>query len=246
MLRALLLLLLIASASPATAATDRQVRTFSWTAARALALDVGSGRIRVEGSTRPDVELVISRTAPTTEALALLPIEVEETAERVGVRVRQVDGGTDPAITADVIARVPVAARLEMVRLDEGPITIERFQGWMTAEARRGALQATDVTGTLRLETGIGNLTLTNARLDPNGLLRLRAFNGDVTLDMPATPPNARVMALALNGRITSDIPLTTKDTWGPRWSEATLGTGEPVISIDVVTGTVRIRTRKR
>ncbi|MCC7125939.1 MAG: hypothetical protein IT178_13895, partial [Acidobacteria bacterium] len=202
--RALLLLLLMACASPAAAATDRQVRTFAWSASRALAIEVGGGRIRVEGSTRTDIELVISRTAPTTDALALLPIDVEETPERVGVRVRQVDGGTDAAITADVVVRVPMTARVEMLRLDEGPITIERFQGWLTAEAKRGALQATDVTGTLRLETGIGNLTLTNARLDPKGLLRLRAFNGDVTLDMPAAPPNARVMALALNGRITS------------------------------------------
>jgi hypothetical protein len=37
---------------------------------------------------------------------------------------------------------------------------------------------------------------------------------------------------------------MTTRDTWGPRWSEATLGKGEPVISIDVVTGKVEIRTR--
>jgi len=74
--------------------------------------------------------------------------------------------------------------------------------------------------------------------------LRLRAFNGDVRLQMPAAPTDARVMALALNGSIQSDIPMTTRDTWGPRWSEATLGKGEPVISIDVVTGKVEIRTR--
>jgi hypothetical protein len=51
-------------------------------------------------------------------------------------------------------------------------------------------------------------------------------------------------MALALNGTINSDIPLTMKDTWGPRWGEATLGKGEPVVSIDVITGRIEIRTR--
>ena len=50
-------------------------------------------------------------------------------------------------------------------------------------------------------------------------------------------------MALALNGTIRSDIPLTTKDTWGPRWSEATLGKGEPVISLDVVNGQIEIKS---
>ena len=50
-------------------------------------------------------------------------------------------------------------------------------------------------------------------------------------------------MALALNGRITSTIALTMTDGWGPRWGEATLGSGEPVISLDVVTGTIEIRS---
>jgi hypothetical protein len=49
-------------------------------------------------------------------------------------------------------------------------------------------------------------------------------------------------MALALNGHIKSDIPLKTRDTWGPRWSETTLGKGEPVISLDVVTGAIEIK----
>ena len=52
---------------------------------------------------------------------------------------------------------------------------------------------------------------------------------------------DARVLALALNGTIKSSIPLTVKDKWGPRWGEATLGAGEPVISIDVITGAIVI-----
>ena len=83
----------------------------------------------------------------------------------------------------------------------------------------------------LRLETGIGSIVLTNARLSPIGLLRLRAFNGDVRVTLAERPADARILALALNGHIRSDIPLTMKDTWGPRWGEATLGKGEPVMS---------------
>jgi hypothetical protein len=61
---------------------------------------------------------------------------------------------------------------------------------------------------------------------------------------MAGPPADARVLALALNGTIQSDLAMNTRDTWGPRWSEATLGKGEPVISIDVVTGKVEIKTR--
>jgi DUF4097 and DUF4098 domain-containing protein YvlB len=79
-------------------------------------------------------------------------------------------------------------------------------------------------------------------RLVPDGLLRLRTFNGDVRLTLAERPTDARVLALALNGSIESNLTLTMKDTWGPRWGEATLGKGEPVISIDVITGTIDIK----
>ncbi len=72
----------------------------------------------------------------------------------------------------------------------------------------------------------------------------MRAFNGDVLLTLAARPTDARILALALNGTIASDIPLNRKESWGPRWSEATLGKGEPVISIDVVTGKIEIRSK--
>ncbi len=72
--------------------------------------------------------------------------------------------------------------------------------------------------------------------------MRLRAFNGDVRLIRAGRPRDARVMALALNGTIRSDVLLTRKDTWGPRWGETTLGTREPVISIDVITGAIQIK----
>jgi hypothetical protein len=78
--------------------------------------------------------------------------------------------------------------------------------------------------------------------LSADGLLRLRAFNGDVRLTLVEKPSDARILALALNGTISSQIPLRMKDTWGPRWGEATLGKGEPVISIDVITGKIDIR----
>jgi len=241
---AVLFLVCAALAAPALAATDRQTRVFTWSASRGLTLDITIGQVRIEGSARPDVELAVQRTAPTVEGLGQLAIDVQETPERVAVKLLQPEAGTDPAYRTDVVLRVPADARLESVRVMEGKIVVERFRGGLTADIRRGPIEATDVSGTLRLEAGIGSVLLKNARLDPKGLLRLRAFNGNVRLQMPGPPADARVMALALNGTIQSDIPLTTRDSWGPRWSEATLGAGEPVISIDVVTGKVEIRTK--
>lgn len=239
-----LLLICLLTALPASAATDRQTHRFDLPATRALALDITIGRVRIEGTDRADAEVLIERTAPTTEAMARIPVVIKESPERVTITIVQLEDGTDAAYTSDVVIRVPSRATLDGVNIMEGRLDIQRFHGTLTADIRRGPIEGSDVSGTLRLETGIGSVVLENARLVPDGLLRLRAFNGDVRLRMPAPPTDARVLALALNGTIQSDIPMTTKDTWGPRWSEATLGKGEPVISIDVVTGKIVIRTR--
>jgi hypothetical protein len=230
--------------SPAVfASTDHQVRTFPLSADRALLIEVTVGTIRIEGSDRTDAEVAIDREAPTTEALERIPVTIDETPSRVSVRVIQAGGSTDPALRADIVVRVPRAAVIERAQVMEGRVTIAGFSGRLTADVRRGPIEGADVSGTLRLETGIGSVVLTKARLSPGGLLRLRAFNGDVRLTLAERPVDARILALALNGHIKSEIPLTLRNSWGPRWGEATLGKGEPLISIDVVTGTVDLRS---
>ena len=237
------LTLLISLVTIAAAATDRQTRTFPLPAVRALAIDITVGSIRLEGWDRPDAEIEIERRAPSTEALARLPIVIDESPSRVQLRVVQAGGATDAALRADLVIRVPRDALVQAVQVVEGKLTINAFRGTLTADVRRGPIEGVDLSGTLRLETGIGSIVLASARLSPNGLLRLRAFNGDVRLTLAERPADARVLALALNGQIRSEIPLTMKETWGPRWGEATLGNGEPVISLDVVTGTIEIKS---
>ena len=237
--------LLISLVTLAATATDRHSRTIPLPAGRTLAIDITVGNVRLEGSDRPDVEIEIERRAPSTEDLSRVPIAIDESPTRVLVRVVQAAGATDPAVRADVVVRVPRDAVVERVQILEGRLIVNGFRGTLSADVRRGPIDATDVSGSLRLETGIGSIAMTNARLSPNGVLRLRAFNGDVRLALAERPVDVRILALALNGRVQSDIPLTMKDTWGPRWGEVTLGKGEPVISIDVVTGTIEIRTAR-
>ncbi|MFA5908433.1 MAG: hypothetical protein WC815_06640 [Vicinamibacterales bacterium] len=223
--------------------TDRQTRTVPLPEGRAIAIEATVGSVRIDGWDKPEAEITIERRVPTPAHQARLPIEIDDGPSRLVIRAVQADGGTDPSLRVDIVLRVPRAALIDMVRVMEGRIAINSFRGSLTADLRRGPIDATDVSGTLRLDTGIGPITITAARLLPGGLLRARAFNGAVRLRLSERPADARIMALALNGTITSAIPLTMKDTWGPRWGEATLGKGEPVISLDVVTGTIDIRS---
>ena len=225
-------------------ATDRRSYTVALPADRALAVHLTIGHLRIVGEQRADATIEVVRTAPSDAALARIPVVLDESATEVRVRGLQADGGTDPDLRTDITMRVPHGATLADLRVMEGRLTLSALSGTVTADLRRGPIDATNLSGVIRLETGIGNVTVSAARLTANGLLRLRAFNGDVHLTLAERPTDARVMALALNGTIRSDIPLTSKDRWGPRWGEATLGKGEPVISIDVVTGRIELRTK--
>lgn len=225
-------------------ATDRHHRVVALPPGKTVSVDITVGSVRIDGWDKADVELNIERHAPSAAEFQRLPITIDDAPERLVIRAVQTEGNTDPAYRADVVLRVPRAAVLDRVQVLEGKVTIQGFAGLLGADVRRGPIEGRDVSGTLRLETGIGSVILNGARLSAGGLLRLRAFNGDVRLTLAERPADARILALALNGGITSDIPLTMKDTWGPRWGEATLGKGEPVISLDVVTGAIEIRSR--
>ena len=223
-------------------AVDKLSRVVTLPPGKSLAIEVTIGSVRIDGWDRPDAEIAIERHVPSPAQLERLPIVIDDTASRVSVRAVQAEGATDPAFAADVVVRVPYAATIDRVQVMEGRIAINRFAGTLNADIRRGPIEGKDLSGRLRLECGIGSVVLTGTRLSANGLLRLRAFNGDVRLTLAERPIDARIMALALNGSIASEIPLTMKDTWGPRWGETTIGKGAPVISLDVVTGTVELR----
>ena len=223
--------------------SDQHSRVVTLPAGKTLSIEVTIGNVRIEGSDRTDAEITIERHAPDAAQLARLPVVIDDTPARAVVRVTQLDGGTDPALRTDVTVRVPRAAAIDRVQVLEGRISVNRLGGTLNADIRRGSIDGKDLSGTLRLESGIGSVVLTGTRLSADGLLRLRAFNGDVRLTLAERPPDARIMVLALNGTIKSDIPLTLRQTWGPRWGETTIGKGEPVISLDVVTGTVEIRS---
>jgi DUF4097 and DUF4098 domain-containing protein YvlB len=226
-----------------TLGADSQTRVVPLPAGKSLAIEITVGTVRIEGWDKAEAEIVIERHAPSTAQLDALPIVFEDSPSRISVRVTQADGATDPVFRSDITVRVPRTAMLDRVQVLEGRILVNRFSGALTADIRRGPIEGKELSGTLRLESGIGSVVVTGVRLSPDGLLRLRAFNGDVRLTLAERPADARIMALALNGSITSQIPLVMKDTWGPRWGETTLGKGEPVISLDVITGTIAIRS---
>jgi DUF4097 and DUF4098 domain-containing protein YvlB len=237
------LLLLLASAQPARAdVSDKITRTVAIAPGTAISLRVTVGDVVVRGWDRDDVGVEIARRAPDRTQLARVSADIQQSGGELVVRALQADEGRDARLRADVVLRIPAAAQLREVAVFEGGVDLEDLRGASSVRVERGDIVARRLSGTIRLETSIGSIRLDDAALSADGLMRLRTFNGDVSLHLARLPTDARILALSMGGTITSDIPLNVKDRWGPRFGEATLGKGEPVISIDVVNGNVSLR----
>lgn len=236
---------LAASSPPQTAdSSSRVARTVPWRPDLPIFVQATVGEISISGSDRPDLDIEVRRAGRHATDTAL-PLVVEARPDAVRVSAIQPDQATDPAIRSVVTILAPAAARFESVDLVEGELSLSNLRGAVSARVSRGDVTASRLTGRVRIETGIGDIDLDRAELVPDGLIRLRAFNGHVTLRFARRPADARILALVLNGDIESDIPLRRTDRFGPRFAEATLGSGAPVVSLNVVTGTITITAPK-
>lgn len=196
--------------------------TFPVTPQTTLVVELRDGEVRVTGSTRTDVEVNAERATAAAEA------------ERIVIR-------SEPGSRARVDLKVPAGIAIDSIRIVDGQLTLEGLSGRVAADVRQGDIRAAGIAGIVRLETGFGDVIVERATLTGGGLLRLRAFNGSVRLALADQPVNARILALTFNGKIESNLPLARRESFGPKFAEATFGTGEPVISIDSVTGNITI-----
>jgi hypothetical protein len=224
-------------------ATDRLSRTVALAAPTTpIRLDATIGDVTITGSDRPDVAIQVIRRAPASRDLDRFPVAIDEGADGLHINVVQADDGRDAGLRSEIVIAVPSMARLESVRVFEGRVKLVNLHGACDVDIRRGPIEASNVSGRVRLESGIGSVDVKGAQLTPGGMMRVRVFNGPLTVRFPATPANGRILAVTFNGRITSDIPLKMKDKFGPRFGETTLGTADPVMSLDVVKGDIAIK----
>ena len=223
---------IVALASSVFAATLS--RTITLASGTIISIDSTVGDVDIRGWDKP--EMTVDIDTPSG-----LEPRVDEGPGAIRISAVQPEGAMNRAVRTKIVVRAPAAATFDAVRLLDGRLTIEGLSGAITADVRQGGIRASRVRGRARLETGFGDVAVDAATLDEGGLLRLRAFNGNVRLTFARTPADARILALTFNGTIQSEIPLARREAFGPRFGEATLGNGEPVVSIDVITGDIVI-----
>jgi hypothetical protein len=243
-LAALLLFTSIVTVSGET--MDRVTRVIPLAEGAAIRLDATIADVTITGSNRPDVLVEIVRRAPTSADLAKYPVRIEQKPDALHIAAVQADDGRDARLKTEIAVAAPATAVFQAVRVFEGRIRLTNLRTSCDVDLRRGAIDASALAGRIRLESGIGSVDVKDSELTPGGMMRLRVFNGPLRVRFPRAPANARILAVTFHGTITSDIPLTKKDQFGPRFGEATIGAGDPVMSMDVVKGDIAIEVESR
>ena len=203
--------------------------TFPATARTTVTIEVGAGDVRIVGSSRTDIAVELEHATAALDG------------DRIVIRTEDAGGAPRREARARVDMKVPARSVFDLVRIVDGELRLEGLRGRIAADVRQGNIRGSGVSGVVRLETGFGDVTLERAHIAEGGLLRLRAFNGSVRLGLDAQPANARILALTFNGRIESNVPLKRSESFGPKFAEGSFGSGEPVISLDSVTGNITI-----
>jgi hypothetical protein len=240
-------LLLCASIAVVTAeTTDRVTRVMPLAAGMPIRVDATIADVTMTGSNRPDVLVDIVRRAPVSADLAKYPVSIEQQSDALHIAAVQAGDGRDANLRTEITIAAPANAVFQSVRVFEGRIRLTNLRASCDVDLRRGPIEASALAGRIRLESGIGSIDVKDSELTPGGMMRLRVFNGPLQVRFARMPASARILAVTFHGTITSDIPLTKRDTFGPRFGETTIGSGDPVMSMDVVKGDIVIRVSQR
>ena len=237
-------LLLVSADAVQPAPAGRTARTLRIAPNLPISIRATVGDVTVTGWDRPDVDIEIVRNKAALDAASGVSAAIESDA--AGLRITAVQNGEqkDAQRRGSITVHAPAASPIASVDLFEGAMTLRNLRGGVRATLDHGSIAAASLGGAIRLTTTIGDVHLERAELADEGMIHLRAFNGNVTLTFATPPLNARILALSLGGAIQSDIPLRLKTQFGPRFGEATLGRGAPVVTLDVVSGNIRIGGR--
>ena len=230
-------------------AADRVTRVVPLASGKPIRIEATVADVTIVGSNRPDVLVEVVRRAPASSDLARYPVVIDDTGEALRITVLQTPVGGEPGrdanLKTEIAIAAPATAVFQAVRVFEGRIRLTNLKTAVDVDLRRGPVEAAGLAGRIRLESGIGSIDVKDSALTPGGMMRLRVFNGPLRVRFARAPSSARILAVTFNGTITSDIPLTKKDRFGPRFGETTIGDGDPVMSMDVVTGDIAITVAK-
>src|SRR5262249_55192619 len=148
-----------------------------------------NGAVHISAWDRDEVKLDAIKRADDQEALKDAEIEVTNRADSISIRTKyrgeEGDHGHGPAAEVEYTLTVPANARLDEIKLINGPLDISGITGEVRASCINGKLVAHGLSAKVKLSTVNGALEASFKRLEGNSI-ELSSVNGPLRVTLPS------------------------------------------------------------
>ena len=242
----------------ADAAEVRRVteRVFPFVPGGQVSIDNKNGRLTVEGWSRPEVRVQITRSAragddaKAEELLKQLKADVEVRRGRIEI-VSQFPKRNESIGLWDILGRKVASLQIHYyVQVPrETDLNLETSNGEVRVRGVRGSLQATTTNGDVHVAQAEGRLKLatTNGEIqlsDVSGTASARTTNGSVVAELRTVAPGGEVELSTTNGNVEVFLPFDIKATLDAQTTNGRVSVAFPVtmegaMSSKLVRGTI-------
>ena len=206
----------------------QDVRTFKVTGTPDLVLGTFDGAIEIHSWDRNEVEVEVEKRAMDQSLIDQMKVEVEQTGDRIVVRVagparrdsRSITVGVHISPTARLRVAVPRATNIE-AKSGDGAIRVEALDGKIVLNTVDGSVTALRVTGDIRIRTGDGSIKMD----DVSGKLDIETDDGAITIDAAPTMLHVKTGDGSIRATIDQDSAMAAD------W-DLTSGDGNVVVTL--------------
>jgi DUF4097 and DUF4098 domain-containing protein YvlB len=212
-------------------------------------LDNINGAVHISAWDKDEVKVDAVKYANTKERMDDAEIEVESGSSYVSIRTRYRDhdhtwdndnGWNNPA-SVEYTITVPRNARLDEIKLINGPLDIHGVAGEVRASCINGHMTAQGLQGRVKLEAVNSRMEVQFDRLS-NSPVELSSVNGGIELTLPSDA-KAQLEASTVSGSIEDEFGLHVNNhRWVGHDLRGELGSGGPRIQLSNVNGRIEIR----
>jgi len=244
---ALLLAAAQAHASDRREFTEEFHKTYPLAAGGRIELDNINGAVHITGWDRNEVKVDAVKYAGTKERLDEARIEVEAGSDSVSIRTKYpshdhtFNGGWNDPAGVEYTLSVPRSARLDEIKLINGPLDIHGVAAEVRASCINGRMIAEGLKGRVKLESVNGRMEARFDRLTDSPV-ELSSVNGSIDLTLPSDA-KVELEASTVSGGIDDDFGLHVRHhRFVGHDLRGELGGGGTHIRLSNVNGRIEIR----
>jgi DUF4097 and DUF4098 domain-containing protein YvlB len=228
--------------------TEEFHHTYPLGAGGRVELDNINGAVHITVWDKDEVKVDAVKYANTKERMDEAEIEVENGSSYVSIRTKyrdhnhtwDRDGWNNPA-SVEYTLTVPRNARLDEIKLINGPLDIHGVAGEVRASCINGHMTAEGLQGRVKLESVNSRMDVQFERLS-NSPVELSSVNGGIELTLPSDA-KAEVEASTVSGSIEDEFGLHVNNhRYVGHDLRGELGSGGPRIELSNVNGRIEIR----